>query len=96
MLLQVHDELLFEVPDRRSSRRPRSPARVMEGAPPELSVPLVVETGIGANWALRALSTAKPCHPERSEGSLRPQKRSLASLRMTIFAKCRDGLRGVR
>jgi hypothetical protein len=25
------------------------------------------------------------CHPERSEGSMRPQERSLATLGMTLF-----------
>ncbi len=50
MILQVHDELLFEVhlPEReRAARLARS---LMEEAA-RLSVPLVVETGFGANWA---------------------------------------------
>jgi DNA polymerase-1 len=50
MLLQVHDELLFEVPDREVDKTKDVTRRVMEGAA-ALSVPLVVETGVGANWA---------------------------------------------
>jgi DNA polymerase-1 len=50
MLLQVHDELLFEVPDKEIDRTSDVARKVMEGAA-TLSVPLVVETGVGANWA---------------------------------------------
>jgi DNA polymerase-1 len=50
MLLQVHDELLFEVPDREIDKTKEVTRTVMEGAA-SLSVPLVVETGVGANWA---------------------------------------------
>ncbi|WIM11592.1 DNA polymerase I [Enhydrobacter sp.] len=50
MLLQVHDELLFEVPDREIEQTKEVARRVMEGAA-QLSVPLVVDTGVGANWA---------------------------------------------
>jgi len=50
MLLQVHDELLFEVPDQEIEKTKEVARTVMEGAA-TLSVPLVVETGIGANWA---------------------------------------------
>ena len=54
MLLQVHDELLFEAPGSRGRARPRSVVKeVMEGACAphcELSVPLVVETGWAASW----------------------------------------------
>jgi cytochrome c-type biogenesis protein CcmH len=32
----------------------------------------------------RTLSTRAPCHPERSEGPLRPRERSLAALGMTV------------
>jgi DNA polymerase-1 len=49
MLLQVHDELLFEVP--RANAEPLL-ARVrdrMENAM-QLNVPLRVESGMGTNW----------------------------------------------
>ncbi|MFI5034518.1 MAG: DNA polymerase, partial [Reyranellales bacterium] len=50
MLLQVHDELLFEVPDQEVDKTAAVARTVMEAAA-KLSVPLVVETGIGTNWA---------------------------------------------
>jgi DNA polymerase-1 len=50
MLLQVHDELLFEVPEKELDKTAAVARTVMEAAA-KLSVPLVVETGIGTNWA---------------------------------------------
>ncbi len=50
MLLQVHDELVFEVPKEEAKETAALVKKVMEGAA-ELSVPLTVETGIGENWA---------------------------------------------
>jgi DNA polymerase-1 len=50
MLLQVHDELLFEVPDQEIDKTKAVARKVMEGAA-TLSVPLVVDTGVGDNWA---------------------------------------------
>ena len=50
MLLQVHDELLFEVPDGELDDTAALVARTMEGAA-HLSVPLTVETGRGRSWA---------------------------------------------
>jgi DNA polymerase I len=53
MLLQVHDELLFEVPEAEADDTAQVVKGVMEGACAprcELSVPLVVETGRGRNW----------------------------------------------
>jgi DNA polymerase-1 len=50
MLLQVHDELLFEVPEAEAPGLASLAARVMESAA-TLSVPLVVETGTGRTWA---------------------------------------------
>jgi DNA polymerase-1 len=49
LLLQVHDELLFETPDDEAEQAAALMKEVMQGAA-ELSVPLVVETGIGKNW----------------------------------------------
>jgi DNA polymerase-1 len=50
MLLQVHDELLFEVPDKEIDKAKDVARKVMESAA-TLSVPLVVDTGVGANWS---------------------------------------------
>ena len=49
MLLQVHDELVFEVP---TGEVEALTALVREAwkAPPTLSVPLVVDIGVGDNW----------------------------------------------
>jgi DNA polymerase I len=49
MLLQVHDELVFEAPVAEVERLSAVVKREMEGATP-LSVPLLVEIGTGANW----------------------------------------------
>jgi DNA polymerase-1 len=50
MLLQVHDELVFEVPEAEAEETAVLVKGVMEKAA-DLSVPLVVDTGLGANWA---------------------------------------------
>ncbi len=50
MLLQVHDELLFEAPEAEVERTIHAVRAVMEGAA-SLAVPLVVEAGVGQNWA---------------------------------------------
>ncbi|GBQ98570.1 DNA polymerase I [Acetobacter nitrogenifigens DSM 23921 = NBRC 105050] len=50
MLLQVHDELLFEVEADAAKETAALVKTVMETAA-TLKAPLVVETGIGANWA---------------------------------------------
>jgi DNA polymerase-1 len=50
MLLQVHDELLFEVPEADAAGLAGVARQVMESAA-TLSVPLVVETGTGRTWA---------------------------------------------
>ncbi|MBF0374863.1 MAG: DNA polymerase I [Alphaproteobacteria bacterium] len=50
MLLQVHDELVFEVPEDQTEPTRAIVRAVMEGAA-SLDVPLVVDTGIAANWA---------------------------------------------
>lgn len=49
MLLQVHDELVFEVPVAEVEALTDLVRREMEGAA-ELSVPLVVDVGVGDNW----------------------------------------------
>ncbi len=50
LLLQVHDELLFETLDEEADATAAVAKRIMEEAA-TLSVPLVVETGSGRNWA---------------------------------------------
>ena len=49
MLLQVHDELLFEVPEDEAEAAAACARAVMEGAA-RLSVPLTVDTGAGRTW----------------------------------------------
>ncbi len=49
MLLQVHDELVLEVPESESARASELVKRHMEEAT-NLRVPLVVSVGVGANW----------------------------------------------
>jgi DNA polymerase-1 len=49
MLLQVHDELIFEVPDAEIEKTISVVKKSMESAV-TLDVPLVVDTGKGANW----------------------------------------------
>jgi DNA polymerase-1 len=50
MVMQVHDELVFEVPkDELEWARTEVP-RLMAGVAPQMSVPLLAEVGVGANW----------------------------------------------
>ncbi len=49
MLLQVHDELVFEVPENEIAIMPALLKREMEGVY-KLSVPLKVDAGYGKNW----------------------------------------------
>ena len=49
MLLQVHDELIFETPENELEDTAALVKRVMENAA-HLDVPLVVQTGAGASW----------------------------------------------
>ncbi len=49
MLLQVHDELIFEVPESELEATRRLVRGVMESAA-ELSVPLIVDAGAGPTW----------------------------------------------
>ena len=49
MIMQVHDELVFEVGEDEAEGFAREISRLMSGAA-DLSVPLVVEVGSGGNW----------------------------------------------
>ena len=54
MLLQVHDELLFEVPEDEVEKTTEVVRAIMESAAApilNLSVPLIADAGTGANWA---------------------------------------------
>ena len=49
MIMQVHDELVFEVRDDRLAKMEAGVReRMMQAA--ELAVPLVVDIGLGDNW----------------------------------------------
>ncbi len=50
MILQVHDELVFEVPEAEKAEVEPLVREAMEGAA-DLTVPLVVRLGFGPNWA---------------------------------------------
>ncbi|MCG8550210.1 MAG: DNA polymerase, partial [Desulfobacterales bacterium] len=50
MLLSVHDEIIFESPDREKAKLMAMARQVMENVTP-LKVPLKVNFGAGANWA---------------------------------------------
>lgn len=49
MLMQIHDELLFEAPEAEVKKASEIIKREMESAA-ELDVPLIVEIGVGDNW----------------------------------------------
>jgi DNA polymerase-1 len=49
MIMQVHDELVFEVPDQMLEEVKNGIKKSMESAA-ELKVPLIVDIGIGRNW----------------------------------------------
>lgn len=49
MIMQVHDELIFEVPEAKVDEVSAKIREVMESAA-ELDVPLLVEAGVGDNW----------------------------------------------
>ena len=49
MIMQVHDELVFEVPERELEWARDAVPRIMAGVA-SLAVPLVADVGIGANW----------------------------------------------
>ncbi len=49
IIMQVHDELVFEVPEKELDSITKDVTSLMEGAA-ELKVPLLVEVGVGDNW----------------------------------------------
>lgn len=50
MILQVHDELIFETPAGEAERLKETVKNVMENVVP-LTVPLIAEAGVAGNWA---------------------------------------------
>ncbi len=50
MIMQVHDELVLEVPEKDSKKVSQAITEIMSGVA-NLKVPLIVETGTGTNWA---------------------------------------------
>jgi DNA polymerase-1 len=49
LIMQVHDELVLEVPDAELERVKTELTRLMTGVA-QLAVPLLVEVGVGPNW----------------------------------------------
>ena len=49
MILQIHDELLFEAPSDEVDKLSKMVRKEMEGAI-ALSVPIKVDVGVGKNW----------------------------------------------
>jgi DNA polymerase-1 len=49
MVMQVHDELVFEVPDAEIDWARAAIPRLMAGVA-QLKVPLLAEVGVGPNW----------------------------------------------
>ena len=49
MIMQVHDELVFEIPEQQTQQYSQHLKSIMEDAA-ELSVPLIADVGIGNNW----------------------------------------------
>jgi DNA polymerase-1 len=49
MIMQVHDELVFEVPDAELDWARAEVPRIMASVA-ELEVPLLAEVGVGSNW----------------------------------------------
>ena len=49
LVLQIHDELLFEAPESEAERASEIVVREMAGAY-DLDPPLAVDVGVGANW----------------------------------------------
>ena len=49
LIMQVHDELVLEVPDEEVEMVKKKLPRLMSGVA-KLAVPLVVDVGVGPNW----------------------------------------------
>ena len=49
MIMQVHDELVFEIPETEVESSTQKIKSIMEDAA-ELAVPLIADVGVGDNW----------------------------------------------
>ena len=49
MIMQVHDELVFEAPENFSNEAIKEIKNIMENCV-QLDIPLIVEASIGKNW----------------------------------------------
>ena len=78
MLLQVHDELVLEVPDAEVEATSGLLRRVMEGAA-HLSVPLVADVGHGRDLGAGALG-----RPERARSPLAGDDQALAASILSV------------
>ncbi|RLA06257.1 MAG: DNA polymerase I [Gammaproteobacteria bacterium] len=52
MILQVHDELVFELPATKTTDFKKQIATIMNNIYPDLKVPLITDTGVGDNWQI--------------------------------------------
>ncbi len=50
MIMQVHDELVFEVPEAEIAWAREAVPRAMAAVAPQMKVPLLAEVGVGPNW----------------------------------------------
>src|SRR3546814_11780777 len=85
MLLQVHDELVFEAPADRAEAAGEVIRRVMMGAAEPvltLSVPLEVEIGAGKSWGEAHCSPRCCCSPPISSEERRVGKEGVSTGRV--------------
>src|SRR5262249_57430557 len=71
MTLQVHDELVFEVPEEELDILRSLVREEMENVH-ELAVPLLVEMGVGKNWRDLGWRRPRPCGPARESLNVVP------------------------
>lgn len=50
LILQVHDELIFEVDESDAEKAAIEVTNIMQSVAPQISVPLTVEAGTGNHW----------------------------------------------
>ena len=66
MIMQVHDELVFEVPENEVDWLKHEIPRLMAGVA-QLKVPLLAEVGVGENWEKGALTFRSKHEKEKGE-----------------------------
>ena len=70
MIMQVHDELVFEVAEQEVDALEAGVRQLMEGAA-QLDVPLVLNVGVRANWD-QAHCASSSCRPAASPSLSKP------------------------